>query len=532
MADPLSVAASAAGLISLGIESCKLIVSYCNDIRGFDGQIDAVALKAGGLLFTLQSLDTLLDETDGVHPKVAADMREKVIQNRQWIMKINDRVSHFSGVAQCLQMNLHTALLALQIQQVSAISRQEKVAERMETLVHMRMDQLGSEMERMTLAIWNDAQHQQVLHSAPDTNLRAAAKATCNCTRVVTSPLNEMASPRTCPRHRRRMQMKARARRFRFASAWLGLSVEATLSILTGGNVLSVCPSLSFHAIVSEDSPAFQLVRSLPPGNSTPRQISWHYSAMTRKLQRMFDSPYASPFDRLQNGRTLLHDACELYRRSIISSREDHPAHAGGLELVNNGNTALDLVMHKSTLDMQTCLLDLGAVVEEDQLIRNFVLGVHVISYLWSYQQEAFFISNAAEAILSHSKHSLKGILKLKAYGPQMMLKLYHMCFQWPGGFSTLHETGRNISSPEMKWLLGAAVLSENIDVAKALVQIGAPVTSAHISFARSEEMEWGPRFRLPSTCFLFLWRHLSFTERYHATFQTVKKRTSLTAFA
>lgn len=143
MTDPLSIAGSVAGILSLGIESCKLIVKYCDDLRGADDQIESIALKAGGLLSTLQQIDTLLKETDGVHPKIASDIREKVLQNESWITKINERVARLSmatssnglsdklrttakkavfplkkgslvdtvEILQGLQMNLHTALL-------------------------------------------------------------------------------------------------------------------------------------------------------------------------------------------------------------------------------------------------------------------------------------------------------------------------------------------------------------------------------------------------------------------------------------
>lgn len=143
MAEPLSITASVAGIISLGIESCKLIVKYCDDIRGADDQIDSIALKAGGLLSTLQQIDALLKETDGVHPKITSDIREKVLQNETWITKINERVARLSPatssnglgdklratakkaayplkkdsllstveILQGVQMNLHTALL-------------------------------------------------------------------------------------------------------------------------------------------------------------------------------------------------------------------------------------------------------------------------------------------------------------------------------------------------------------------------------------------------------------------------------------
>jgi hypothetical protein len=145
MVDPFSVAASAAGLISLAIESCKLVTNYCSKVRGFDDQIESVALKADGLLSTLQHINALLIQTNNIHPDIASDIKEKVLQNENWITKLNKRVVQLSvstsqpglrgtigatakraaypfhkeslvgtiDILQGLQMNLHTALLYL-----------------------------------------------------------------------------------------------------------------------------------------------------------------------------------------------------------------------------------------------------------------------------------------------------------------------------------------------------------------------------------------------------------------------------------
>jgi hypothetical protein len=53
MAEPLSMAASAAGLLVIGIESCKLLVAYCDAIQSLNTDIDNLKIKSEGLLSTL-----------------------------------------------------------------------------------------------------------------------------------------------------------------------------------------------------------------------------------------------------------------------------------------------------------------------------------------------------------------------------------------------------------------------------------------------------------------------------------------------
>ncbi|KAL3484687.1 hypothetical protein BJX62DRAFT_243690 [Aspergillus germanicus] len=119
MGDPVSVAASAAGLIALGLESCKLINA-------------------------------------AVLPPIAADITAKVLENENWIKEVHNAVTKWQSATQNLglggkvraagkkiaypfrrealldtikvleglQMNLHTSLLLLQLQQTSSLAKQ------------------------------------------------------------------------------------------------------------------------------------------------------------------------------------------------------------------------------------------------------------------------------------------------------------------------------------------------------------------------------------------------------------------------
>ena len=62
MADPLSVAGSVVGIISLGIQVTTSLVSFYNSYKGRESDIIHMTGKLNGLLVTLQSLETTLSD--------------------------------------------------------------------------------------------------------------------------------------------------------------------------------------------------------------------------------------------------------------------------------------------------------------------------------------------------------------------------------------------------------------------------------------------------------------------------------------
>lgn len=63
MAD-FSTAASAAGVISLGIQVCQGLVSYCNAWKSYDEDISNAAEKLTGLRLTLETLRDILPKVE------------------------------------------------------------------------------------------------------------------------------------------------------------------------------------------------------------------------------------------------------------------------------------------------------------------------------------------------------------------------------------------------------------------------------------------------------------------------------------
>lgn len=129
----------------------------------------------------------------------------------------------------------------------------------------------------------------------------------CMCSNNVTPFGHEMAIRRSCPRHKHSMRTTRRSKKLILASSWFGFSIEAAISISRRANGLSITPTLNFHAIVPDDSPAFKLVRSLQWPDATPEEAARHFNEVLQELQRLFDQGRATPFDRTADGKTLLH---------------------------------------------------------------------------------------------------------------------------------------------------------------------------------------------------------------------------------
>lgn len=78
MADPLSIAGTALGVISLALQVREEIASYCKAWRGAQEDIQDVANKAEGLAVPLRALQEIIQNTQLTNPDIAADLLSKV----------------------------------------------------------------------------------------------------------------------------------------------------------------------------------------------------------------------------------------------------------------------------------------------------------------------------------------------------------------------------------------------------------------------------------------------------------------------
>ncbi|KAL5341153.1 hypothetical protein BJX70DRAFT_396202 [Aspergillus crustosus] len=163
MADPFSVAASIAGVLSLGIEVCKGIIRYCDAWRGSDSEIANVTLKAEQLSNTLAQLAKSWT-MPGLHAQVmkcgtttgpAADFQHKVrgAVRRATYPFLRDSLLGMKDVLGELQRNLHTALHVAQLQQPTTLSKQLLFLGDMQLSMVTKLEEHRSMIEQMALTM-------------------------------------------------------------------------------------------------------------------------------------------------------------------------------------------------------------------------------------------------------------------------------------------------------------------------------------------------------------------------------------------
>lgn len=93
----------------------------------------------------------------------------------------------------------------------------------------------------------------------------------------------------------------------------LSRAVQASITVTRGAGGLSISPKLTFSPIVPSNSPVFQVftVASRIDGYYDVRT---HLYTIVKTLERLFDKGKASPYDRDEQGDSLLHvDAAFLF---------------------------------------------------------------------------------------------------------------------------------------------------------------------------------------------------------------------------
>ncbi|KAF3395698.1 hypothetical protein F1880_006691 [Penicillium rolfsii] len=75
MGDPFSVAGSAVGVISLGLQVCQGLASYIDKYRCADEEVKSCKCKIEGLSLILQELYDLLTGADGSDPPLSGNFK-------------------------------------------------------------------------------------------------------------------------------------------------------------------------------------------------------------------------------------------------------------------------------------------------------------------------------------------------------------------------------------------------------------------------------------------------------------------------
>ncbi|KAK4909462.1 hypothetical protein LTR66_017491, partial [Elasticomyces elasticus] len=95
MSDPLSVAGSAVGVISLGLVVCGEIVDYGRAYRDYDEDIRSITAKAESLNETLEDLKDAIKLTQTSQPRTALRLSNKVIGIKEHITRLKSVLKRY-----------------------------------------------------------------------------------------------------------------------------------------------------------------------------------------------------------------------------------------------------------------------------------------------------------------------------------------------------------------------------------------------------------------------------------------------------
>jgi exonuclease VII small subunit len=95
MGDPLSVAGTAVGIISLGLTVCNTIVSYGCAYRAFDEDIQNLKSKAESLGENLEILKGAIEYTRTAEPETAIVLSNKVIRIKRVLVRLDGKIKRY-----------------------------------------------------------------------------------------------------------------------------------------------------------------------------------------------------------------------------------------------------------------------------------------------------------------------------------------------------------------------------------------------------------------------------------------------------
>lgn len=95
MGDPLSVAGTAVGIISLGLSVCKTIVDYGRAYRGFDEDIQNLKSKAESLGENLEVLKDTIEYTRTARPETAIVLSNKTIRIERVLLRLESKLKRY-----------------------------------------------------------------------------------------------------------------------------------------------------------------------------------------------------------------------------------------------------------------------------------------------------------------------------------------------------------------------------------------------------------------------------------------------------
>ncbi|KAJ5144874.1 hypothetical protein N7448_002266 [Penicillium atrosanguineum] len=92
MSDPFSVAGSAVGVISLGLQVCQQLTSYCQAYNSYDEEIKKIGSRSESLQRPLKDLRELIEEARAKDPEIATDLADKALNLQSMVNSLRGTI--------------------------------------------------------------------------------------------------------------------------------------------------------------------------------------------------------------------------------------------------------------------------------------------------------------------------------------------------------------------------------------------------------------------------------------------------------
>ncbi|KAG4435049.1 hypothetical protein IFR05_009473 [Cadophora sp. M221] len=348
MADPLSTAGTAVGIVSLGLQISQGLITYYSHFKAYDAEIAYLVRKSESLQGLLQALEAPLRKAEdgngigGVSVQVrnailaceagltrllgavqtygnlvipaTKDDKLRALKKRALYPFKRSSLQDLSFTLEELVGNLQLALqiLTLETSQnhkdttLSMAETSSSGARNIITHFDVIFNKLESRLDQLTLSI-QTAQSHSLLHQAGKGIFPAIVEVSYVHALVIHKPLKVTSAVIA-------FQAPGLEQRDIFHNAHvlevLGYSIAATFSVARGAGAFAISPHFMLRAVVPGDSPAFRLldVRAGDFRGKFSSPID-HVNWIIQEFDVLFRKGKASPTDVDPYGRTLLHMA-------------------------------------------------------------------------------------------------------------------------------------------------------------------------------------------------------------------------------
>ncbi|CAI7614167.1 unnamed protein product [Penicillium glandicola] len=163
MSDPLSVAGTAVGIISLGLQVCGEIVSFCQAWRGFNEDIQNITEKADGLRMPLRALREMIEDFRTTDPTIASDLETKAMSIERAIKRLKTATDRYASTTS------DTDSLRFQLKKAAYPFRKEGLRDMasdldsIQLVLHTALQILEPEITRSTKAVHAPAKFNTVM---------------------------------------------------------------------------------------------------------------------------------------------------------------------------------------------------------------------------------------------------------------------------------------------------------------------------------------------------------------------------------